>query len=120
MAVLCLLFGAAVGCFLFMTHKCDEYRKLYLEANQINIERAYEIKKYHGLYRKYYDLYNDALSKICFYDSYFKQPNQPKVTDDILDAVKYAVIKSHPDNGGNAEDFVKFQKCYQALKNKQK
>lgn len=25
----------------------------------------------------------------------------------ILDAIKYAMKKSHPDNGGNAEDFKK-------------
>lgn len=33
----------------------------------------------------------------------------------IILAVKYAMKKSHPDNGGNAEDFVRFKKCYEEL-----
>lgn len=33
-------------------------------------------------------------------------------------AVKYAMKKSHPDNGGNAEDFVRFKKCYEELTRK--
>lgn len=34
----------------------------------------------------------------------------------ILDAVKYAMKKSHPDNGGNAEDFKKFRDLYNSMK----
>lgn len=33
-----------------------------------------------------------------------------------LEAVKYAMNKSHPDNGGNQEDFIKFRKLYEELK----
>lgn len=36
----------------------------------------------------------------------------------ILEAVKYAVIKSHPDNGGNTEDFIRFNECYKKLRKK--
>lgn len=44
--------------------------------------------------------------------------NKPTpITDkDILEAVKYAAIKSHPDNGGKSEDFQKFNKLYKQLK----
>ena len=34
----------------------------------------------------------------------------------ILEAVKYAMKKSHPDNGGNAEDFKKFRDLYNSMK----
>ena len=34
----------------------------------------------------------------------------------ILDAIKYAMKKSHPDNGGNAEDFKKFRDLYNSMK----
>ena len=33
-----------------------------------------------------------------------------------MDAVRYAVKKSHPDNGGNAEDFIKFNEILKKLK----
>lgn len=33
----------------------------------------------------------------------------------IIDAVFYAMKKSHPDNGGTEEDFIRFKKCYEEL-----
>ncbi len=41
----------------------------------------------------------------------FVTPNNPEV----LEAIKYAMKHAHPDNGGNAEDFIKFKKCYEEL-----
>lgn len=37
---------------------------------------------------------------------------------DVVDAVHYAMKKSHPDNGGNAEDFMRFNKIYEELSRK--
>lgn len=34
------------------------------------------------------------------------------VDKDTIDAIKYARQKSHPDNGGNADDFQKFNAIY--------
>lgn len=34
----------------------------------------------------------------------------------IIDAIKYAMKKSHPDNGGNTEDFKKFRDLYNSMK----
>lgn len=39
----------------------------------------------------------------------------PPIPQGTIEAVKYAMKKSHPDNGGNAEDFVRFQKVYKEL-----
>lgn len=36
--------------------------------------------------------------------------------DGTIEAVKYAMNKSHPDNGGKQEDFLKFRKLYEDLK----
>lgn len=33
-----------------------------------------------------------------------------------VDAARIAMRLSHPDNGGNMEDFIKFKKCYEHLK----
>lgn len=40
------------------------------------------------------------------------------VPPNTIQAVKYAMKHAHPDNGGNAEDFMKFQKCYEELTKK--
>ena len=37
------------------------------------------------------------------------------VSPNTIQAVKYAMKHTHPDNGGNAEDFIRFQKCYEEL-----
>ena len=42
------------------------------------------------------------------------------IPDGTVEAVKYAVKCSHPDNGGNEKDFIKFKKCYDALKDDKK
>lgn len=37
------------------------------------------------------------------------------VSKDEIDAVRYAMKCSHPDNGGDAKDFIRFQKVYKEL-----
>ena len=51
-----------------------------------------------------------------------KASNKPAALcdKDIIEAVKYAVIKSHPDNGGKAEDFQRFNNLYSQLKGENK
>lgn len=36
--------------------------------------------------------------------------------NDIKEAVKYAMKKSHPDNGGSSDDFNKFRELYNKIK----
>ena len=42
------------------------------------------------------------------------------ITPDIKEAVHYAMIKAHPDNEGNQEDFIKFRKLYERINNESK
>ncbi len=42
------------------------------------------------------------------------------IPKDTLDAVKYAMNKAHPDNGGDAEKFIKYKKCYDELRKGEK
>lgn len=42
---------------------------------------------------------------------------QPVCSQETIEAVHYAMIKSHPDNGGKQEDFVKFRDLYRRLRN---
>lgn len=47
----------------------------------------------------------------------YKYDNLYSIPKGTIEAVKYAMKKSHPDNGGNAEDFIKFKKAYEELTN---
>lgn len=46
---------------------------------------------------------------------YFRNSRSKELDDDIKEAVKYARDKSHPDNGGLDEDFIKFHKLYKRI-----
>ena len=62
----------------------------------------------HSYKAQYYFLKNT----INTMDNYYKVGNNQQ----IIDAIKYAMKKSHPDNGGNAEDFKKFRDLYNSMK----
>ena len=44
--------------------------------------------------------------------------NKEETRSDVKDAVKYAMKKSHPDNGGSADDFRKFRELYEEMEGK--
>lgn len=44
-----------------------------------------------------------------------KKDNSFSVNAEIKQAVKYARDKSHPDNGGRKEDFVRYQELYKKI-----
>lgn len=46
---------------------------------------------------------------------YGRTNNTPQISKDTVDAVRYAMKHAHPDNGGSAEDFDRFKKCYEEL-----
>lgn len=46
-----------------------------------------------------------------------KKPQIITTSSDIKEAVHYAMIKAHPDNGGKQEDFVKFRKLHERMNN---
>lgn len=76
----------------------DKERSKYRLENDIN-KRNYETLK-----QEYIKL---LLSQKSSNNSY---------SDDVLSAVKYVMQKSHPDNGGKTEDFIKFKKLYDSMK----
>lgn len=46
----------------------------------------------------------------------YSNPSDLQNNQEIIEAVKYAMKKSHPDNGGNAEDFKKYRELYNRIK----
>lgn len=78
---------------------------LLLEQKRINNSQNQKIREL--------NLHNGALRRFIL-DKLNKPTSIPD--KDILEAVKYAAIKSHPDNGGKSEEFQKFNKLYKQLK----
>lgn len=60
-------------------------------------------------------------SVIGAYRNAYENPGSYSSTEThkgTIEAVRYAMKKSHPDNGGSAEDFMRFKKCYEELTGK--
>lgn len=51
----------------------------------------------------------------AFRNTYINRTNNGCASSDVIDAVKYAMIHSHPDNGGTQEDFIKYRKLYKNI-----
>lgn len=51
----------------------------------------------------------------AFRESFIKE-NNSAIDFNVKEAVRYAMLKSHPDNGGKSEDFVKFRNLYERMK----
>lgn len=43
------------------------------------------------------------------------QPVTKEIPEGTIEAVKFAMAKSHPDNGGNIKDFIKYRDVYEKL-----
>lgn len=86
-----------VACITILFIKNNEEKK-YLELKVLSLEAAIEV------FEEYKAVLKSNIN------------NNVIINDDIKEAVKYAMKKSHPDNNGNAEDFDKFRKLYERIK----
>lgn len=57
-------------------------------------------------------IYKMAYSELNKTMENWKQTEIPKGT---IEAVRYAMIHNHPDNGGDAEKFILYKNCYDKL-----
>lgn len=85
--------------------------KIYYYKNKIDeleYELSKEISKRHIAEINNYAMRMqlNAMQKSSLYSS----------DSDVIAAVKYAMTKAHPDNGGKQEDFIKFRQVYEKLK----
>ena len=77
---------------------------LKMEVDKLKRQNEIQRFKYSSVYREYVRL--------------LMEPGTLKsTTPDIKEAVHYAMVKAHPDNGGKQEDFVKFRKLYERMNN---
>lgn len=56
--------------------------------------------------------------RIDRYESIERFNAEIKIPQGTMEAVKYAMTRAHPDNGGKEEDFIKFREVYEKLTGK--
>lgn len=71
-----------------------------------------------NFYKNRCELYFNELSKLRIKAvmEQTKNNHQNIYNNDIKEAVKYAMKKSHPDNGGSSDEFNKFRELYNKIK----
>lgn len=83
----------------------DDYNKLM---------HNYKVAKNH--IRELQQLLRDQYIKNEFNNTFIKSSDTTINNDIIQDALKIAMIQSHPDNGGCAEEFIRFKDALDKLK----
>lgn len=78
----------------------DDYNKLM---------HNYKAAKHH--IRGLEQLLRDQYIKNQFNNTFMRSSDTTINTDIIQDALKIAMIQSHPDNGGSSEDFIRFREA---------
>lgn len=82
----------------------------HLKERLWTYENAY--KEISNQFYRQKEAYNVLLYK---YEVLLKREKRSRMTADVVDAIKYAMKRSHPDNGGKEEDFIKFKKIFDDL-----
>lgn len=90
---------------------------IYKKVTNIEIEKLQStVEKNIRSSKKWEDECLILQKSIKDYEVYVKNIKKNySIPDDTIDAVKYAMVRSHPDNGGNPEDFIKFRKVYKKI-----
>lgn len=90
-----------------------------MRAKNAEREAAY----FRSAYNFYYDSYarlskqlEELKAQLNRQNNTYNSCNNQINNQEIIEAVKYAMKKSHPDNGGNAEDFKKYREIYNRIK----
>ena len=105
--------------------------KTYEKVKEANLElkdMLYSIEENRDYYKMLSDNYYNQITrlkrlnylleekvKILETQSHTTTQHINPADQEIIEAVKYAMKMSHPDNNGNAEDFMKFRKLYKEI-----
>lgn len=91
-----------------------------LQKDKIKFEKQLEIKKniiatLRGQV-SLLDRRNSEYQRVLYQYQRREEENANRsIPQDTISAVRYAMKHAHPDNGGSAEDFDRFRKCYEEL-----
>lgn len=124
----------------FLIYHVEKYKELKFD-NMIMEKQLSEIRNNFKMYRRISNCENGEIERlksrnaellmenmqlkslICAYQNVYGNGYQsahslPPIPKDTVVAIRYAMKHAHPDNGGNADDFIRFQKCYEELTRK--
>ena len=121
----------------FLIYHVEKYKELKFD-NMITEKQLSEIRNNFKMYRSISDCENGEIERLKSRNAELLMENMQlksligayqnvygngyqrvmQIPKDTVDAVRYAMKHAHPDNGGNAEDFIRFQKCYEELTRK--
>ena len=88
------------------------YNKIKFELlNKIILEKDEEIKS-----RDRTIAYLRNMMNLNVYTYRNLHPTSKSYSEDIIEAVKFAMIHSHPDNGGDPTTFIKYKNLYDKIK----
>ena len=133
------IMGIIFLCLISVSH-IIKYKKLKFD-NMILKKQVDEIRNNFKMYRSINDCENAEVEKLrnrnaellmenmqlksligayrnVYGNGYHGTYSTPQIPKDTVEAVRYAMKHAHPDNGGNSEDFIRFQKCYEELARK--
>lgn len=99
-------FGTLSGT-VYWVRNCDQIEERDRRIAHLEAQLEEVTYKYNMLLMKQYS--KEATQKVIY-----KTVNTNSQV--IKEAVRYAMLKSHPDNGGKQEDFIKFRKLYEGMK----
>lgn len=74
------------------------------------------LREYEYSHHRYNNLLNDYWDSLDEIEELQNKTQENQNTQEIKEAVKYAMKSAHPDNGGDAKDFMKFRELYNKIK----
>ena len=99
-------------CAIFALAQEKYYNKIKFEVlNKILLEKDEEIKSKD---RTIAYLRNMMNSNLYLYRNL--HPTSKSYSEDVIEEVKFAMIHSHPDNGGDPNIFIKYKNLYDKIK----
>lgn len=125
-----IMIGWVLGCLIKKAEIKDtknlvnEVNKLANELTKVKRERDYEksmnihwFNEYERVRNEHYRKMSELRKQTDFFaaDGIDKFVEMRRLKSECSEAVKYAMKMSHPDNNGNAEDFMKFRKLYKKI-----
>lgn len=97
---------------LKLYEKTEEIKQLQSDNEHLKIMSALYKSSYNSA--KNMNMYHWGTNKSSNYNTSNMGQNI-SVDKDIRDAIKLARDKSHPDNGGSSDEFIRFQQLYERI-----
>lgn len=83
----------------------------------LNICVIQRSQHYYNMYKTVKKELDDTAYTLSYYKLRYHYRNNNEVSSpEVLEAVKFAMQKAHPDNGGDTVRFIKYRNLYEKMK----